>query len=333
MPVTRSQANALLRRLEGPVRSSFDRIIAASRGRVKVGALVQAIEAGDIDAIMLSAGIRDGMWSTLTEQLRTSFLEAGVFALTNTVPAKFGAEFNINNPRAEAWLAKKSSQLITGYLKPEQRAAIQEILQYGMSKGKNPRTVALDIVGRVGVTGRRSGGVIGLTKQQAQYVTNMMHDLEGLDPRYFNRKLRDRRFDKMVKRAIDTDTPISAKQRAHIVERYEAKMLKHRGDTIARTETLRSVNEASDEAMRQVVDDGLAPSNAITKVWRHSFSANEREGHVMMDGQRRMMDEDFNNPITGATLPYPGSGPGSETINCRCYIEHQVDFAAVERAA
>ena len=112
-------------------------------------------------------------------------------------------------------------------------------------------------------------------------------------------------------------------------------MLKHRGDTIGRTETLRAVNEASDEAMRQIVDEGLAPTNSITKVWRHSFSANEREGHRMMNGHERKLDEVFTNPITRATLKYPGDQQGGaiEVINCRCYIEHKIDFMAVERAA
>jgi len=38
------------------------------------------------------------------------------------------------------------------------------------------------------------------------------------------------------------------------------------------------------------------------------------------------------NPITYATLMYPGDGPASEVINCRCYIEPKIDFVAVELA-
>ncbi len=110
-------------------------------------------------------------------------------------------------------------------------------------------------------------------------------------------------------------------------------MLKHRGDTIGRTETLRAVNEASDEALRQVVDEGLAPKNAVARIWRHSYSRNEREGHVMLSGEERGIEEYFVNPLTGNAMKHPGEGPGSETINCRCYLEHKIDFVAVERAA
>lgn len=361
MALTRSQMNALLKRLEKPVRDAFAIAVLNAKTRAQVNRLIAAIETGDIDAIMLAAGIRDGMYSPFTESIRSAYLESGIFILAADVPKRFAVEFDINNPRAESWLRNNSSQLITGHLMPEQRAAIQVMLQDGMIKGKNPRTTALDIVGRIGPTGRRTGGVIGLTEQQAQYVVNMRNVLtnpEGVGIRHFKTdpitgkrtavrafwidqngelqssyKLRDRRFDSMIKRAIKEGKPVPKKTLEKAIARYEDRMLKHRGDTIGRTEVLQSLNEASDEAMRQVVDEGLAPRQAITKIWRHSFGANEREGHLMMNGQRRKLDEYFVNPITGVPLPYPGNGPASEIINCRCWIEHEIDFVAVELAA
>ena len=335
MALSRSQMNALLRDLEGPVRDAFISAVLKARTRAQINALVQAIETGDIDRVMLASGIREGMYSPLTESIRGAYVESGMFVLAADLPKRFAMEFDINNPRAESWLRINSSQLITGHMMPEQRAAIQVILQDGMIKGKNPRTTALDIVGRMSkATGRRSGGVIGLTGQQATYVTNMADDLVDLNgERYFRRKLRDRRFDNIVQQSMDSGTPLSAAKRQQVVNHYEDRMLKHRGENIARTETLQSLNEASDEAMRQVVDEGLAPRNSVTKIWRHSFGANEREGHLMMDGQRRGMDDYFVNPITGIPLKYPGAGPASEIINCRCWVEHKIDFVAVELAA
>jgi hypothetical protein len=53
----------------------------------------------------------------------------------------------------------------------------------------------------------------------------------------------------------------------------------------------------------------------------------------MMNGQRRGIDEYFMNPITGIPLRRPLAGPPGETINCRCYLEHKIDFVAVELAA
>lgn len=332
MAVTRAQFEALMKRLTPQMQRQYFLAVRSAKGRANMTQLTQLITRGaPIDDVVLAAGIREGMYSTLTETMRSGFLEAGQMVLGADLPARYAVEFNINNPRAQAWLAQRSSALVTN-LMDGQREAIQTMLANGLALGNNPRTTALDIVGRVGANGQRAGGVIGLTGPQAGYVTNMSSELRNLDSNYFTRTLRDKRFDSVVRKSIETGKPLNAAQRNRIVERYEARMLKHRGDTIARTETLASVNQAADEALNQVIDEGLAPKNAAKRIWRHSFAGNEREGHLRMNGQERGVDEPFQNPITGVPLQHPGAGPGSETINCRCWVEHRIDFKAVEEA-
>ena len=334
MAITRSKINRLLARLEPPVQRAFALAIDNAKSRAQINALVRAIEAGNIDAIITASGIRDGMWSNMSETIRSAYAQNGAIVLATDLPKRFAAEFDINNPRAESWLRVNSSQMITGDLMPESRAAIQTMLQDGMIKGKNPRSVALDIVGRIDATGKRAGGVIGLSDQQTKYAINMADDLENLNwQRYKKRRLRDRRFDSIVEKSVKDGKPLPKKTQQKIVERYETRMIKHRGDTIGRTEVLAAVNEASDEALRQIIDEGLVPRNAAVRIWRHSFGVNEREGHILMNAQERGIDEFFMNPITGVPLKHPGAGPPSETINCRCYIEHQIDFIAVGLAA
>ncbi len=337
MAISRSSINVLLARLTPPVQRAFAIAIQNAKSRAQINALVKAIEIGDIEAIILASGIRDGMWSNMSETIRNAYAANGAVVLVTDLPKRFAMEFDINNPRAESWLRVNSSQLITGNLVPEQRAAVQIILHNGMIKGKAPLSTALDIVGRMGGGGRgRGGGVLGLNEQQAKYMVNMADDLENLNwQRYNKRKLRDHRYDKMVKRSFNAGKPLPQKTRMKIVSRYSDRMLKHRGDTIGRTEVLRAINEASDEALRQVIDEGLAPRNAAIRIWRHSFGANERQGHLVMNAQERGIDEFFINPVTGAMLKYPGDpmgGPG-EVINCRCYVEHKIDFIAVGLAA
>ena len=339
MALSRKQLNDLLRRLEGPVRRDFAVAIRSARGRAKIAALVRAIELGsDLDAVMLAAGVREGMWSTLTESIRNVYAVSGQARVEGDVPKAFGMDFDINNPRAQEWLTKNSSGLIWGKavgggLRPEQRAAVQTMLTNGMLKGYNPRTTALDIVGRIGANGKRTGGILGLTQGQAQWVINMGDDLQDLNwTRYKSRVLRDRRFDGVVRRSMQEGRILPQAQRNKIVQSYENRMTKYRGDTIARTETLQALNSASDEALNQIVDEGLAPANAIKRIWRHSFAGNERPGHLAMNGQERGIDEYFVNPITGALLKHPGAGPVGEIANCRCFVEHHIDFVAVERA-
>jgi len=336
MAISRAEMNRLLRRLEKPVQEAFASAVSNARSRSQIKALERAIISGDIDTILLAAGVRDGMWSTFSESIRSAYTQAGQFAMGAGPAKRLLTEFNINNPRAENWLRIQSSQRITGFLMPEVRASIQTMLENAMFKGLNPRTTALDIVGRIGANGKRTGGVIGLSQPQTQWVINMGDDLDNLDwSRYKTRTLRDRRFDSTVRKAAEAGRPIPAKTRNKIIQSYENRLIKSRGDTIGRTETLRAINESADEALRQVVEDGLVPREAITRIWRHSYSANERPGHKMMDGDERGLDESFTNPLTGATLRFPNDpyAPPDETINCRCYLEQKIDFIAVERAA
>jgi hypothetical protein len=320
-------------KLEGPTLKAFRAAVAQIRSRAQVGRLTAAIEAGNIEQAFIAAGMREGSWSAVTEAVRASYVESGIFSMAADVPRRFGVTFNITNPRAEDWLRRHSSAFVTE-INSQQRQSIMEIMQAGLADGRNPRGTALDIVGRVSTqTGRRAGGVIGLNAPQANAVVNARRQLENLDGAYFQRVRRDKRFDAMIHRAIESGTPLGEANINRIIGRYDDRLLELRGTTVARTETLTALNEASDEALRQAVDTGLAPMDAVIRIWRHSFSANERAGHLAMSGQERGLNEPFQNPETGAMLMHPGDGPADETINCRCFIEHKIDFVAAEQAA
>lgn len=335
MAMTRAEVARLFNQFEGELRAAFKRIIQATYSRAAVGALSRAIETGDFDGILRAAGVREGMWGPLTEEIRSVYAQAGSAYIAADVPKRFGMIFNINNPRAETWLTRNSAQLVSR-TSAEQVASIQEALTNGTLRGNNPRTTALDIVGRVSPqTGRRTGGIVNLTSQQSGYVTNARADLDTLNRRYFTRTLRDKRFDATIKKAMQEGKALPAAQKTRVITSYQNRMLKHRGDNIARTETLASLNAAGDESLQQIIQEGLAPADAVKRIWRHSREANERPGHLSMgrEEQARAVGEVFTNPRTFAVLMRPGEGQASEVINCRCYLEHKIDFIKVEKAA
>lgn len=334
MAASRAQLLRFLEKLSPRLRQAFLQAVTNSQTRINLRALTAAIEAGDVEAALRAAGIRSGSWTVLTEQVRNAYGEAGLFVMAADVPARYGMRFDINNPRAEEWLRRHSAQLVTGDLMVSQREAIQEALEAGMRFGRNPRTVALDIVGRVSpITGRRQGGIVGLTGPQSSYVINARQQLLELDSDYFTRRLRDKRFDNTIRKAIESGKPLPPAFRERVVAGYSDRLLKHRGDTIGRTEALNSLNAASDESLRQVIEEGLAPPEAVKRIWRHSFSPNERPGHRALSGKSVGINEPWVNPATGAVLMRPGDGPAAEVINCRCVVEHKIDFIAVELAA
>src|SRR5699024_7431465 len=108
--------------------------------------------------------------------------------------------------------------------------------------GLHPRATALDLVGRVGPTGRREGGVVGLNRPQARAVANARLALSSGDPEhmrdYLQLQRRDRRYDHIVRRRIEAGQPLNERELGTILARYEDRLLQTRGETIARTETI-----------------------------------------------------------------------------------------------
>lgn len=325
---TRAELRRLFDKLEGPLRDVFLAAVDNSKSRVQLARLIRAIESADLDAILRFAGVSDAMWSRLTEQFRQAYDEAGTYVMSSDFPQRPGIDFDINNPRSSAWLREHSATLVTGELGLSQRQMVQVTLEQGVAAGRGPRDIALDIVGRVSPqTGRRTGGLVGLTGPQSDAANKARQELIDGDVKYFSRTLRDKRYDAIVREYRKAGKPLPKKLVDKIAGRYSDRLLKHRGDTIGRTEALQALNRASDDAIYQAIDQGLAPPEAITRIWRHSFGPRERPGHREMDNSRRGPNDPFVNPVTGIPLMRPGSGPASEVVNCRCMVEHEVNFS------
>lgn len=314
--------------LEPPMRRAFELSVQRIIARSSIGDLTDAIAASaSLDVIMQAAGVTDAAFAEMHEAIREAFKAAGAFYMAAEVPSRYGINFRMTNPRVNEWLDQVSSQLITGDLIPEQRRAVQIALSNGVEMGRGPRSVALDIVGRINSTGRREGGVIGLSEPQAQAYIRAAGELGGLDSNYFNRARRDKRYDAMVRRAIDSGTLLTSKQIETITGRYADRLLELRGTTIARTEAIGAANAAGQEAMEQVIDEGLAERDAVQKQWDSTRDGRAREAHWAANGVRVNIDAPFN--IGGELLRYPGDSRGSagNVINCRCFVQHVIDFS------
>lgn len=242
------------------------------------------------------------------------------------------ARFDGRNPRAERVARELSSKLVT-LIVDDQREAIRAVIEAGIEAGRGPRDTALNIVGRVNrATGKREGGIVGLNAPQAKAWLKAGDELDALDPAYFERKLRDKRFDPMVRKAIETGKPLSKADRERVLNRYSDRLLKHRGDTIARTETIASLNAGRDEGIKQLIEAGNITEQQVVKVWDSTGAdGRTRDTHLAMEGQRRRLNEPFITPM-GHRLMHPGDAtlgaPGSEVINCRCVLRFDIDFYA-----
>lgn len=322
---------ALIRRLEAmepAIGSAFVEAFREIRTAARLDELVSAIDAGNLGAIERVLGIDSSALSGMLESVRDVFAKSG-FSVLSEIPGSIRPRWDMRNPRAEQWIASNSSRMVAEIVS-SQRGAIRVAITEGTAAGLNPRETALDIVGRINPrSGRREGGIIGLTERQTEYVARARRELLGLDPSYFRRERRDRRFDAIVRRAMADGKKLSRADVNRIAGRYSDRLLSLRGETIARTEALNAFNAARDEAFQQAIEAGKLRPQHVIKVWDASADSRTRDTHRAMDGQQVGIREAFTSP-SGAQLMHPGDGslgaPASELIQCRCVVRYQVDM-------
>lgn len=345
--MTRRQLEQLAESFEPSIRSAFLNSFYDVRNQAAVRVVADLIAAGRVDAVTDLLGLNPSRFSPLVEAIRAAYLRSGMLTAGEIPPLRSGAligpwspstnyqvrwNFDITNPQAEGWLREHSSRLVTAVVE-DQRQAIRVVTAEGMALGRNPRQTALDIVGRVGETGRRTGGVVGLTSQQAQFVAAARAELS--DPSrmasYFSRQRRDKRFDAQVRKAMEAGKPLSEAQIDKITGRYADRLLALRGEMIARTESLTAMNAAREESYRQAIEAGdLAPENVLG-VWGATGDKRTRDTHRALNGQERHFGQPFASP-SGALMRFPGdtelgAGP-EETIGCRCTKIYRINHVA-----
>lgn len=326
----------LLDRYGREVANAFLAALDDLRSNAEVQRAIAAYQAGDIEGALEALHIDPSAYSEFTESIRRSYAEGGRAALLGLPKRRpdgtaLVVRFDGSNPEAERWLSSHSSQLVAR-ITEDQRQAVRDRLVVGMQKGQNPRAVALDIVGRVNrASGKREGGILGLSVPQAAYVENARAELS--DPAtmeaFLNRQRRDKRFDRTITRAAREGATLPPAMAEKILTAYTRRLLELRGTVIGRTEALTALNAAAYESIRQAVESGKVPASAVRRVWKSSRDFRVRDTHAAMDGDAVGLEEAFKSP-SGALLRFPGDSslgaPASEVISCRCIVSNRVDW-------
>lgn len=343
MPATDRRLRALIDELlkvhEPAIRRAFVEAMQDARSAVVLQDVVDALARGDIGGAMRAIEFSRAFLAPLDQEIARAYYRTGqgfTGLLMASRPRGVNVEvrFDPGNPRAAHWLGEHSSRLVTEIV-ADQRTAVREALDAGMMAGRHPRTVALDVVGRMDRAAKvRAGGVIGLTSQQARWVENARAELLSGDPArmraYFDRRLRDKRFDRTVAKAIREGRAVSAADVTKITTRYSDRLLAYRGEVIARTEGLTALSHSQDESARQLIEaSGLRPDQ-IERTWIARLDGRTRDAHVALHEQRAPLDGAFTSPTTGARMRFPRDtslgAHGEDVVQCRCTSSLKVNW-------
>ena len=320
------QIDALIARLQPEIRQAFEAAIYGARAAVDFNALVSALQAGNVARAVELVTISHAALFPLEEAVRNSYV-AGAFTASTTLPRGMQASFTFNGnaPRAEAYLRGIGSTLIQDIRDNTNAASreyllerVRQITATGQADNRALRSVAQEITGKLNrVTGRREGGVLGLTRQQADAVLNARADLLNLDRRYFTRELRDRRFDALVRKSIADGKPLARADIDRIAGRYNDRMLAYRGRVIAKDQSFTASASGRREAMAQI---GERPDiERVEKTWLAIPASKEpRPEHQAMSGTTIPLDEPFDFGDYTLDMPHDPNGAAEHTIGCTC---------------
>ena len=335
------------------VARAFADAVADLRDGVVLRRVIEALERGQIEVALETLNIDEAAFGTLRQHLAAAFAESGT-AVAAVVrldpPGETRAIFrwNVGNPEAvralNEWLGDKITQITE-----DTRQAARTALSEGFGNGQGPRQIALDVVGRIGPNGRRTGGVLGLDAQSERHVATMRFALrngfldENGKPVFWIKRdgtlgsrlsKRDKRFDRSILKLLKEGNIPTSSQVDKWTGRYSDMLLKERGTRISRTETAAAVEQGRFDAFRQGMDDKGYPPQYAIKEWRHGGGGmTPRVQHVAEnETEVRGLNTPFRMP-DGTLIQYPHAPdiPAKHAVNCTCSLLVRMDWVGLRR--
>jgi hypothetical protein len=319
--ITASDAVAVfLRAAEGmdpKIARAFIAAIETIRTRVPAEQLARFIERRDFTSLenAFASHFTSTEWQAYGKAIEQAVL-AGVKATSTTQGVINGAQADFEiavglNPRLEQFAITMTSTRIRE-IDQTTRDTIRQVLQRGLTAGDDPFAIA-----------RQIRGSIGLTRRQEAAVSNYERMLRALDPEALERKLRDRRSDGSVGRAIANDKALTDAQIRSLVDRYRDRYVKYRANVIARTESIRAVQGAQWELFQDMINKGQIDIRQVRRTWINTNDGHVRNSHVQipqMNPRGVGQAETFASPLGPVLYPGDPSALAANTIQCRCAV-------------
>lgn len=304
----------LLGKQEASIKTAFAEFVRGSRSERTLKEIADRLQRRDVEGAMQ---IVDTHVARMGNVIPSIFAGAGEDEIAD-LQSKFGRtaialSFDATETRAAQLIRESRLRFVRGFAQ-EQRRATTRALSASFMQGAGIEESA-----------RAFRASLGLSETQVAATQNYARLLSEGSREALQRTLRDRRFDRTLENAIDSNEPLEAETILRMVGRYSERLMMFRANTIARTETMQATGEARREAMSQVLEDLNIPRGDIVRVWNSTLDDKTRDSHAAMDGQEVGLDEPFTSG-NGIEIMFPGdpAAPPEEIINCRCVVTNRV---------
>lgn len=325
---------------EPRVRDAFLASVKDIRDAINMSHLVDLLKRGDVEGAIRAVGLDPARFRPLSRIIEQAYeaggidATAGITVTRGPLGIRINPVFDVRAPAADLWLRTHTTDLIR-QITEDQRTLIVEALRPLLSgrdpmlTGDTPQKLALDLVGRISpVTGHREGGILGLTREQAQWARNYEVSLGDVQAKVppsadaLTRQLRDKRFDRTVAKAIREGQPIPAKTRQAMVAAYRNRTLRYRAETIALNEAGTSAHASQIEAWDQAIARGAVVEDKVRRFWITEGDTHVRPTHRLIPGMNEggvRLHSEFQTPKGPTMQPGWQFDPG-----CRCRVRVRI---------
>lgn len=243
------------RKLEPSVRRAFIEAVGKIKSDIKLAELERYLADGQIAAAEQTAAY-EGSLGGLKSAVQQSLLTAAAEELQNASEV-IRSSFSLDhfNPKVVEYAQQHSARLVQ-QVSRETRENITEAVTEALKVGQHPRETAREI-----------RDMIGLTKEQRAAVRNYRKALKSGDLNALKNALRDKRSDAKLVRTFLADKRITRDEIDRLVDRYTQRWINFRAETIARTESIRSLAAGNRLAWNQIADSGFFAEGDLYRRW------------------------------------------------------------------
>lgn len=166
-----SDFDRLLSELEPDVRQAFIAAINRVVTTAELRRVQDYLDRRDIEGLLDSLSLSPEYFREVQDAAEKAFYAGAAFQVSISASVS-SLPFNRRHWAAEAWARENGSRLIVE-ISEATREGVREYVNEALRTGRSSGATAREIVGRLNrATGRREGGIIGLTGQQSGYVVN-----------------------------------------------------------------------------------------------------------------------------------------------------------------